>query len=358
MSPPDDSDSDELDADSVLRALAAAPAAKPPPRVVTVMVIRLSDAAPIEDQIDSVRGLVEPQEGKLDRRDDGTLAVVWSDAVRAATAALELRDALPQTRIALATGSTEAGGPGVVARILERAAAILAQGSERVCVDDETAQLIRTKFELEDGEGGGARFVLVEPMASGTPALVDKVIGNYKIVRLLGTGGMGVVYLAEHVSLGRKAVIKFVQERLTKDAAYMQRFFIEAKTTASIRHPGIVDVFDYGKDDRGRGYIVMEFLEGESLRTRLRREKPLKLELAIALGAQIANSLAAAHTAGVIHRDLKPDNLFLVPDTESAYRLRAKVLDFGLAKVTADDSPGLTQSGNFVGTPLYMSPEQ
>jgi tetratricopeptide (TPR) repeat protein len=169
---------------------------------------------------------------------------------------------------------------------------------------------------------------------------------------------MGVVYLAEHITLGRKAVIKFVQEQLHADSDYATRFFTEAKTAASIRHPGIVDVFDYGKDERGRGYIVMEYLDGESLRTRLRREKPLPTELAVTFAAQIANAVAAAHAAKIIHRDLKPDNLFLVPDPEAPQRVRVKVLDFGLAKLTADPSPGVTQSGIFIGTPQYMSPEQ
>jgi tetratricopeptide (TPR) repeat protein/TolB-like protein len=348
-------DSDDLDADSVLRALAAAPPVKPPPRAVTAMVIHLGAAANADDQLASIRRLVEKQDAKLDKRSDGSIAVMWGDATHAAGAALEIRDALPETRIALASTMVDATDTKAAERVVERALAILAAGSERVGIDEETAKAVENRFEIESGDQG---IVLVEPMASGTPALVDKVIGNYKIVSLLGTGGMGVVYLAEHVSLGRKAVIKFVQERLTKDAAYTQRFFTEAKTAASIRHPGIVDVFDYGKDENGRGYIVMELLEGESLRTRLRREKPLEMGLAIALAAQMANAVAAAHEAGVIHRDLKPDNLFIVPDKESANGLRAKVLDFGLAKVTTDQAPGLTQSGNFVGTPLYMSPEQ
>ncbi|HEY5945501.1 MAG TPA: serine/threonine-protein kinase, partial [Kofleriaceae bacterium] len=346
MSPEDD------DADSVLRALAAAPPVKPPARDVTAMVIKLGDAAPIPDQIASVKLLVEANESSLTTRDDGLLSAVWTDAVKAAGVALELRDSLPETRIALASGKA---APAATDRVIDRALALLARGSERICVDEDTAALIGPKFELEHSD---SRIVLVEPLASGTPALVNRVIGNYKIVRLLGTGGMGVVYLAEHITLGRKAVIKFVQDRLHQDSEYSTRFFTEAKTAASIRHPGIVDVFDYGKDEQARGYIVMEYLEGESLRTRLRRNKPMHSDLAVMLGAQIANAVAAAHAANIIHRDLKPDNLFLVPDPDSPARVRAKVLDFGLAKVTADPSPGVTQSGNFVGTPLYMSPEQ
>jgi serine/threonine-protein kinase len=102
----------------------------------------------------------------------------------------------------------------------------------------------------------------------------------------------------------------------------------------------------------------MEFLDGESLRARMKRERPLPLDLALSLANQIATAVEAAHAAGVIHRDLKPDNLFLVPDADAPHGIRAKVLDFGLAKVTGGNDPRLTKTGNFVGTPLYMSPEQ
>jgi serine/threonine protein kinase/tetratricopeptide (TPR) repeat protein/TolB-like protein len=340
------------EADSVLRALAAAPPVKPPERVVTAMVVKLAHVAPLPDQIGKVRTLVEAHGGTLATRDDGLLAATWLDALTAARVALELRDALPATRIALASGKA---GPAAAGRAVDHALALLAMDSDRICVDDETAKLIEPKFELEHTDKSG--IVLVERLATGTPALVDRVIGNYKIVCLLGTGGMGVVYLAEHITLGRKAVIKFVQEQLHADGEYAMRFFTEAKTAASIRHPGIVDVFDYGKDERGRGYIVMEYLDGESLRTRLRRAA-LPADLAVPLAGQVANAVAAAHAAKIIHRDLKPDNLFLVPDPEAPQRVRVKVLDFGLAKMTADAAPSVTQSGNFVGTPQYMSPEQ
>ncbi|HEY5927724.1 MAG TPA: protein kinase [Kofleriaceae bacterium] len=336
----------------MLRALAAAPPVKPPERVITAMVVKLADVAPLSDQIGKVRTLVETHAANVVTRDDGLLAATWSDALTAAQAALELRDALPATRIALASGKA---GPAAAGRAVDRALALLAAGSDRICVDDETAKLIERKFEIERTDTG--IIVLVE-LATGTPAVVHRVIGNYKIVCLLGTGGMGVVYLAEHVTLGRKAVIKFVQEQLHADSDFATRFFTEAKTAASIRHPGIVDVFDYGKDERGRGYIVMEYLDGESLRTRLRREKAMPAGLAVTLAAQVAKAVAAAHAAKIIHRDLKPDNLFLVPDPDAPQRVRVKVLDFGLAKLTADTSPGVTQSGNFVGTPQYMSPEQ
>ncbi|MDQ3337952.1 MAG: protein kinase [Myxococcota bacterium] len=336
-----------------MRAIAAAPAKVPPPRLVTAVVVQPGDAAPQADQFASIRARIDADAEVSER--EGKLVLVFADAMRAAEAALELRNDLPATRVALATGVV-APGSEAVAEIIGRALALVGEGGRRIRIDDETAKRVQPKFDVGVNGEDGKQVYLVEPLASGTPRQ-QKTIGNYRIVRLLGTGGMGVVYLAEHVAIGRKAVIKFVQEKLeSKELA--TRFFLEAKTTAAIRHPGIVDVFDYGQDETGRHYIVMEYLEGESLRVRLRREKPLPLDVAIALGTQMASALGAAHAAGVIHRDLKPDNVFLVTDPEARDRVRSKVLDFGLAKMPDSGDTGLTQTGNFVGTPLYMSPEQ
>ncbi|HEX7699162.1 MAG TPA: protein kinase [Kofleriaceae bacterium] len=344
------------DADSLLRAIAAAPAATPT-RTLTAMIVRPGADVPVADQWSLVRARIADRGALADERSDGLLAVVWAGsdhAERAASCALELRAALPALAIALATGGISPGSPSTP--IVERAIGMLDPTGKAICIDAETAARVERQFSLQ--RRTGKPIVLAEPSSTGTPARLEQTVGNYKIVRLLGTGGMGVVYLAEHMTLGRKAVVKFVQERLSETDEFSARFFSEAKLAASIHHPGIVDVFDYGQDERGRGYIVMEYLDGESLRTRLRRETPLPVDLAVTLASQIASALGAAHTAGVIHRDLKPDNIFLVRDPDSPHRVRAKVLDFGLAKLAEATERGLTQSGNFVGTPLYMSPEQ
>ena len=341
----------EDDPDSLLRAVAAAPAIKPT-RTLTAMVVRASDAAPQVDQWNLVRARIGDEAAVEER--GPLLVLLWrgaDHAERAAATALALRDVLPGAAIALATRALEPSASPAAA--IDEATALL--DATAIRIDDETARYVEPKFRVVRERGAAA---LSEPRATGTPARVEQTIGNYRIERLLGTGGMGVVYLAEHVTLGRKAVIKFVQERLSMTDEFAARFFIEAKTAASIRHPGIVDVFDYGHDERGRGYIVMEYLDGESLRARMRRESPLSVSLAVTLGTQIASALAAAHEAGIIHRDLKPDNVFLVRDPDSPHRVRAKVLDFGLAKLAEPDDRGWTRTGNFVGTPLYMSPEQ
>ncbi len=345
----------EDDDDSFLRAIAAAPAAAPV-RALTVIVVRgVGGQAPL----DVLKERAAPLGGEIEERSDGVVAVAWGGArhaERAAMFALELRGALPDVAIAIATGAVEPGRPH--GKIADRAIGLLDSSASTIRIDDDTADRIDRQFSLRLATGSGGGHIVLAKVASELPAQEGQVIGNYRIVRLLGTGGMGVVFLAEHVSLGRKAVVKFVQERLSQADEYTARFFSEAKIAASIRHPGIVDVFDYGQDERGRGYIIMEFLDGESLRTRLARESPLSPDLAIALTTQIASAVGAAHEAGVIHRDLKPDNIFLVEDRESPHRVRAKVLDFGLAKSAAPTEKQLTHSGNFVGTPLYIAPEQ
>jgi serine/threonine protein kinase len=215
------------------------------------------------------------------------------------------------------------------------------------------------KEELRQRAESAALSATMRPGdAVAAPQIVGRVVGNYRIIKLLGGGGMGVVWLADHVKLGRKAVIKFMQDDLVDDHVHAQRFLNEARTTASIRHPGIVEVFDFSTDDRGHPYIAMELLEGESLRSRIDRESALPVSIALAVTGQIASAVGAAHAAGVIHRDLKPENVFLVPDTESPHGVRVKVLDFGLAKITVNNDPGVTRTGIVVGTPRYMSPEQ
>src|SRR5688572_842351 len=162
--------------------------------------------------------------------------------------------------------------------------------------------------------------------------MIGRVLGSYRIDRELGRGGMGQVYLAEHVKIGKRAAIKVLLPERAGDPALVQRFFNEARAAAGIRHPGMVEVFDFGTDEGGRSYLIMEWLDGESLAERLRRGRPSHAQ-ALDIARQVAGALAAAHAQEIIHRDLKPDNLFLVPDAAVASGLRVKVLDFGIAKL-------------------------
>ncbi|HVV87958.1 MAG TPA: serine/threonine-protein kinase, partial [Kofleriaceae bacterium] len=185
------------------------------------------------------------------------------------------------------------------------------------------------------------------------------VIGTYRVLRKLGEGGMGAVYLAEHSLLGRKAAVKVLQPELSRNQDIVQRFFNEARASTAIADPGIVQVFDFGYHTDGSAYIVMEFLEGEPLDGRVKRLGRLAPADALRILRQVASSLASAHARGIIHRDLKPENVFLVVDREVAHGERAKLLDFGIAKLTGDTESKLkTSTSAIMGTPMYMSPEQ
>jgi len=189
--------------------------------------------------------------------------------------------------------------------------------------------------------------------------MIGETVGNYRILSKLGAGGMGVVYLAEHQLIGRKAAIKVLLPEMSLNQEMVGRFFNEARSTASIKHIGLVDIFDFGHHTNGCAYIAMEFLEGESLAELLKREPRPPIELSCAVVRQVATAVGAAHGKGIVHRDLKPDNIFLVSDEEAATGMRAKVLDFGIAKLAGDAHGGSkTRTGSLMGTPLYMSPEQ
>jgi serine/threonine-protein kinase len=184
-------------------------------------------------------------------------------------------------------------------------------------------------------------------------------IGAYRLVRQIGAGGMGAVWLAEHAMLGRRAAVKVLHPVFTAQPEVVTRFFNEARAASTIADPGIVQIFDYGHHVDGSAYIVMELLEGEPLDKRLARTGKLAVADALRVIRQVAASLAAAHTRGIVHRDLKPENIFLTPDAEVAGGERAKLLDFGIAKLSADGDAGVkTQTYAVLGTPLYMSPEQ
>jgi serine/threonine-protein kinase len=191
-------------------------------------------------------------------------------------------------------------------------------------------------------------------------ALIGKTIaGKYILRGLVGHGGMGAVYDAEHVGLGKRVAIKFVDAEFATDENVVARFAREARAMSAIESAHIVTVFDAGSDD-GRPYLVMELLRGEDLGERLRRLGRVPLGEAMHVVAQVLRGLARAHAAGIIHRDLKPDNVFLVKsDTDPLF---AKIVDFGISKIERPRDKthplALTGRGTVLGTPFYMSPEQ
>ena len=191
----------------------------------------------------------------------------------------------------------------------------------------------------------------------GADSLVGRVLADrYHILKRIGEGGMGRVYLGEHVKMNRQCAIKVMSPALVNDAESAARFGREASNAARIIHPNVAAVFDYGESD-GVIYLVMEFVDGEPLARVLAREAPLGLDRALDLTSQIADGLGAAHELGIVHRDLKPDNI-LVTRTRAGREI-AKVVDFGIAKAMQEGAgEGLTRTGQVIGTPEFMSPEQ
>ncbi|MDQ3333910.1 MAG: serine/threonine protein kinase [Myxococcota bacterium] len=189
--------------------------------------------------------------------------------------------------------------------------------------------------------------------------MIGETVGNFKIVSKLSIGGMGTVYKAEHTLIGKDAAVKVLHPELSNDRDILNRFFNEAKATTTIKHPGIVEIFDYGLMASGSAYLTMEFLEGVSLARAIKKRGPMSEGAAAMLLRAVCSALGAAHAKGIIHRDLKPDNIFLTPDPDSATGERPKLLDFGIAKLTDIGLAGTaTKTGAVMGTPTYMSPEQ
>ncbi|HEY5934417.1 MAG TPA: serine/threonine-protein kinase, partial [Kofleriaceae bacterium] len=188
--------------------------------------------------------------------------------------------------------------------------------------------------------------------------MIGQVVGNYRISSELGRGGMGIVYVGEHVQLGRPVAIKMLLPQLSNDPGIVQRFFNEARAASAIDHPGIVEIIDFGYAQDGRAFLVMALLKGESLEARLQRGPLPPLEGA-SIVAQVVAALGAAHARGIVHRDLKPDNIFLAPNEMMPNGVQVKLLDFGIAKLAGDRGGEFkTQTGMLIGTPAYMSPEQ
>jgi serine/threonine-protein kinase len=207
--------------------------------------------------------------------------------------------------------------------------------------------------------GGPSRAGDASPSGEATvdrrdPLVGALVAGKYRVLWPVARGGMARLYEVEHVGLGRRFGLKVIHPHLAERATMLARFEREARAAARVASPFVVDVIDRIEVPDGRPAIVTEWLEGEDLEARLARQETLPLEEALAVAADVCRGLAAAHRAGVIHRDLKPGNVFLVPD--EAGRARAKLLDFGVAKM--DGPAPLTHAGSILGTPSYMAPEQ
>jgi serine/threonine-protein kinase len=206
------------------------------------------------------------------------------------------------------------------------------------------------------------------PAAAPEESLEGTVVGGkYRVGKLIGHGGMGTVWLGMHLVLNTRVAIKFIRPQFAERPDARRRFEIEARAAANVKSKHAVQIFDYGVTESGLPYIVMEYLEGESLSETLVRRGPLPADEAARVIGQAARALQKAHDAGIIHRDLKPDNIFLatnVENAESDLPYTVKLVDFGIAKMldVGTDGPtplgGPTQDGAVIGTPNFMSPEQ
>lgn len=189
-------------------------------------------------------------------------------------------------------------------------------------------------------------------------AEVELLAGRYRLVRSIGEGGAGVVYEAVHEDLGKRVAVKLLHPNRAQDETVSKRFKREARAVAAIGHRAIVDVYDIGRSDEGALFLVMELLEGRTLRELLRKEGFLESSLTTYVMSSVLSALEAAHRTGIVHRDIKPENIFLVRTGQ--HRPAVKLLDFGVSRFTdpALEDTKLTQSNTILGTPLYMSPEQ
>jgi serine/threonine protein kinase len=186
--------------------------------------------------------------------------------------------------------------------------------------------------------------------------MIGRLVGSYRIVKLLGEGGMGAVYMGEHPAIGSKVAIKMLHLQFAAKQSIVDRFFNEAKAVNVIGHDNIVKILDFDVTQDGRHYFVMEFLHGQALQALVQPGGPLPLQRLGPIVLQCCKALQAAHERGIVHRDFKPDNVFLVAQGDRADYV--KLVDFGIAKLAASIGGGMTQPGTVMGTPAYMSPEQ
>lgn len=197
---------------------------------------------------------------------------------------------------------------------------------------------------------------LREEDAKEETEMVGKVLGNIRLTGLLGEGGMGTVYRAEHTSMGTPYAVKVLHAQMSRDPVVTERFRREAVVCSQLRHPHIVFVTDFGQHDEIGLYLVMEYLDGQTLTDYIKDQEKLTFWNFVHICEQICDGLEAAHDMGIVHRDLKPENVFLV--RRSGGRFLVKILDFGIVRIADESKKNLTQAGIALGTPVYMAPEQ
>jgi serine/threonine-protein kinase len=230
----------------------------------------------------------------------------------------------------------------------------------RLAADRRARSPVANAGMTNDRAGAAAALAAQQAIDEAEPDLTGVIVdGRYRVIELIGEGGMGKVYLAEHVEIGKRVALKVLHPSYSRMPDLVERFRREARAASKIGHPNIVDVTDSGTTHDGSVYFVMEYLEGVELGSIIEREGALDVARALKIATQICRALAAAHAQGIVHRDLKPENVFLIARDGAADVV--KVLDFGIAKTTEAEAARerrLTSPGMAMGTPEYMSPEQ
>ena len=241
---------------------------------------------------------------------------------------------------------------------------LLDAGQARTVPDLDHAATIESPAPAAAASGTAVPSIALSPAPSSEifDSLVGATLANrYQIIRRIGEGGMGAVYEARHTIIGKRVAVKVLLEKFLTKSDFVARLLQEARLASAIGHEHIVDVTDFGTTDDGRAFVAMEFLEGESLAQLVMREAPLPVERSLRIARQVASALGAAHAKGIVHRDVKPENVYLIRRGDADF---VKVVDFGISKAVkqgqGDDTPDyhLTHTGLLLGTPLYMSPEQ
>ena len=220
---------------------------------------------------------------------------------------------------------------------------------EKICPTCGTEYPANERFCPRDGTA-------LRSQGGGTDLVGSIIAERYHVLKKLGEGGMGQVYLAEHVKMGRKSAVKVMNPGMVNDADAISRFNREAANASRINHPNVAGIYDFGETAEGLIYLAMEFIEGESLTSLVEKNGALPPLRAADIAKQAADGLSVAHDMGIVHRDLKPDNIMIAKNRDGSDCV--KVVDFGIAKAAGSENQKVTKTGLVVGTPEYMSPEQ
>ena len=221
--------------------------------------------------------------------------------------------------------------------------------NQKICPTCGTEYPLSERFCPRDGTA-------LRAAANQSDLLGSVVADRYHILKKLGAGGMGTVYLAEHVKMGRKSALKVMNPGMNTDPDAVARFNREASNASRLSHPNICGIYDFGETSDGMIYLAMEFIEGSALTDIIEKGGPLQPARAASIIHQTADALQIAHDAGIVHRDLKPDNIMVAKNRDGSDLV--KVVDFGIAKASTSEAQNVTKTGMVVGTPEYMSPEQ